>query len=259
MKKFDIDKLPERTRSIYESQIKWGEACWKNTLKEEGKDIEILLQGIELFDIWERFLKGKFKGVDSKFIPEIFMDAYLSINFTCMGLYKQSNASMRLQLESVLRLIYFSQHPVEFKWWSREDNYFKKKDVWADGFDYFKRLEEYRNFVGKCKNNNCGINFFTKVGSLYGKLSTFVHGGPTSFQTSGGNFSPKYKKADFNKWKATFIDLECYIHIMLILGFPDEFKGMPESDQRKILKSIRNIKFKKSIIQTLGIKFRGRV
>jgi len=56
-----------------------------------------------------------------------------------------------------------------------------------------------------------------------------------------------------------FVVLESYIHIMLIIGFSIEFKSMSKSDQKKILKSIKDGKFRKSIIQSLGLKFRGRI
>jgi len=259
MKKFDINKLTEKVKGIYEAQIKWNEKCWRDSLAENGKKIEILLHNLELFDVWERSLKSKFKVVNSKFTPEILMDGYISVHLSCTGLYKQAHASMRLQLESVLRLIYFSQHPIEFGWWIDEDDYFKKRDVWADGFHYFKKLENYKNFLKKCKANGYGGDFFDDIANLYSKLSKFVHGGPTSFHTSGGNLSPKYKKNEFNKWLSNFVDLGGKISLILILGFPEEFKAMTKEDQKKILNTIKDKKLKKAIIKTIGIKLRGRV
>jgi hypothetical protein len=245
---------------MYVSQQKWGEKNWKDALKIHARrDIEDLLEKINVFDLWGDMLIQK-HTVAKYLIPEIFTDSYLSIHFACMGLYKQANVCLRAQLETALRLVYFSTHPVEFGWWfTGKDDFFKKKDVWSEDFYYFRRLVEIEEFQQKCKENGDAINVFSEVGQLYSKLSRYVHSSVSSFQTSPQRFTPKYKKAEFGKWLKCFKETQKYICLVLILGFANDFKTASLPVKKRILKVTEENKIKKGLRQLLGLKFRGRV
>jgi len=106
MRTFNAEQLPERTKNMFQSQKRWSEKNWKDTLKvHSSRDIEKLLQRINVYDVWKNTLR-KHGRPSQELLPEIWMDAYMSIHFACMGLYKQANICSRAQLESALRLSY---------------------------------------------------------------------------------------------------------------------------------------------------------
>jgi len=260
MRKFDVNKLTQRCKSMYKSQLSWAEKNWKDTLKlHANKDIEKLLQQIEIYDAWKKALNDYGK-ISQELLPEIFMDSYMSIHFACMGLYKQANVCLRAQLETALRLIYFASHPVEFGWWSGgKDEYFRKRDIWADDYQYFRRLSEIQMFQRKYKETGASYDIFNRVRSLYAKLSQYVHSSISSFQTKPKQFVPTYNKVEFNKWLKAFKETEKLISILLMLVFKKEFKTLGLQDQKNILKVAQEPNLKKILRQTLGLKFRGRI
>ena len=260
MKTFNENKLPDKTKSMFESHQKWSNNNLKETLKNHHREIEKLLQKIEVFDIWKNILQEKYKNEVGLLIPEIFMDSYNSIHFACLGLYKQANVCLRAQIETALRMVYFSTHPVEFKWWhAGEDWYIKKGDVWGERYEYFKRLEDVKNFEKKCKENNYEASLFNKINDLYKKLSKYVHSGVASFQTTPERYSPNYKISEFKRWMSNFKMIQKYSNTILILGFAEEFKNTSLTRKKRILKELEDNNFKKGIRKSLGLKFRGRI
>ena len=260
MKRFNPNRLPALTKSVYVSQQKWVEKNWKDTLKDNEREIERLLNKVCVFDIWKSALDNKFE-VSKIMMPEIFMEANLSVHYACMGLYKQAHACLRAQLETTLRLVYFSTHSVEFGWWQggKEKYFIGKQDVWADSYQYFKKLEEVINFQRKCKENGDSFDLFKDVGRLYGKLSSYVHSGKVSFQTTPDRFSPKYKKSNFNIWAKSFLDCQKYINAILILGFSKDFKIIGLNNKKDILRVVEERKYKRGLRASLNLKFRGRI
>ena len=260
MARFNLNKLPELTKSMYESQLKWNDKNWKDSIKNHHKEIEKLLEKVEVFDSWQHILESKYKNITKELIPEILMDSYLSVHFACMGLYKLANISLRTQLETSLRLVFFSTHPVEFNWWySGKDEYFKKKAVWGEQYTYFTRLDEVKDFQAKCKESGNKVDLFDDIRILYGKLSQYVHSGVHSYLTTPERVSPKYRKDELGKWIKNFKETQKYINTVLTLGFADEFKSAKLDKKKKILKAIENDKFKTNLRKSLGLKFRGRI
>ncbi|MBA7524866.1 hypothetical protein ES705_17011 [subsurface metagenome] len=258
MKVFKVHKLPQLTKSTYESQQRWIDKNWQDTLKKHYRETEVLLNKIGIFDVWKNMLSSKYGQVVNELMPEIFMDAYISLHFACMGLYKQAYVSLRAQQETVLRLVYFSTHPVEFNWWHSGSGWYRDflrtRDVWGEGYVYFEQLDQVKNFERVCK-----FKLFNIVKSKYKGLSIYVHSGVGSFQTTPARFSPKYKLGDFKKWVSSFKEVQSYINIILILGFALEFKGVRVNIQRKILKAIDKIKYKQGLRKSLGLKIKGRI
>lgn len=258
MRTFNVNRLPELTRSTYESQQRWGDKNWKDTLKKHYKEIEKLLQKIGVFDSWKNILGNKYGKVAGELVPEIFLDAYISVHFACMGLYKQANICLRTQLETALRLVFFSMHPVEFKWWYESNEWYRgslrTKDVWGDGYRYFEQLETVKKF-----DKICNGKLFNSIRRIYKILSRYVHSGVLSFQTTPVRVSPKYKIDAFRKWRDNFRDVQDYVNTIFSLGFADEFQGVSLNNQKKILKVVRNDKFKRGLRKSLGLKFRGRI
>lgn len=261
MRTFDENKLPDKTKSMFLSYKNWSDNNLKDTLKKHHKEIEKLLQKIEIYDIWKNILQGNLKKEVESLIPEIFMDSYNSIHFACLGLYKQANVCLRAQIETALRMVYFSTHPVEFKWWyTGEEWYIKKGDVWGERYEYFTKLEEVKNFERKFKEIKYELKLFDiKIKNLYRKLSKYVHSGATSFQTTPDRYSPKYKIAEFKNWVINFKMIQKYSNTILILGFSEEFRKATLTSKNVILKELEDNNYKKGIINSLGLKFRGHV
>ena len=182
------------------------------------------------------------------------------------GLYKQANVSLRAELEMALRLVYFSTHRTEFKWWYEGKDYFGTRDVWGEKYSYFERLEKFKHFDRTIRSRNGqenteqrgGSKLFNDISVLYNKLSRYVHSGVVSFQARG-RLSPKYKTEEFNSWAGNFRDAQRYVNTILALGFSEEFERSGSSIQRKVLRAIGSGNYKKALRQSLHLRLRGGV
>lgn len=232
-----ILNLPPNTKTMYESQEKWRTKASEGTLLAHKDEIEDLLEKANLFDLWSNSLQGS--EAARRLIPEIFMDAYMSIHFACYGLYKYANVCLRSQLETTLRLIYFSTHPVEFEWWRAGNEWYRAglrtRDVWGEGYGYFEQLENVKKFEERCDEGQRLFQHAKKVTKIYQTLSTYVHSGVFSLQTKPDQFSPRYKIDEFSKWKSNFKEIQSYIHALLVLGFSKEFKKMSQVNQERVV------------------------
>lgn len=252
--KNDLSNLPSNLRVIHESQKKWRNKAWEATLNNHRDELERMLEKINLFDVWSDGLQNN--EAIKRLLPEIFMDSYMSIHFAGYGLYKYANICLRSQLETALRLIYFSPHPVEFDWWRNGNESYRSglanKDVWGEGYLYFQELENVKQFEDKCTEGQRLFRGGKKVSNIYRKLSTYVHSGMFSFQTKPDEFSPRYKIEDFKHWSENFNEIQEYINILLILSFLKEFKQMRESDKNKILQVAITTEYNSKLREVLG-------
>lgn len=261
MKTFNANKLPNLTKIMYESQQRLNKKNWEDTLKADHKETEKMLVMVSIFDTWRTSLERVYGDVARDLIKETFMDAYMSIHFACMALYKQAHVSLRAELETALRLVYFSTHPVEFKWWRDDKDYFHGRHVWGDKFDYFRNLEYFQRFeqrsikLFEIENRNNPYN----IGKLYKILSKYVHSGFPAFLTTMQSVAPTYKRADFNAWAANFKEVQKCVNTILALGFPAEFKALGVVAQRKVLRVIGNRNYKQGLKQAFGLRIRGRI
>lgn len=230
--------LPELTKTMHESQEKWRSETWNQTLSKHKEEIEKLLQKISVFDIWSNSLQNN--EAAKKLIPEIFIDSYISLHFACFGLYKYANICLRSQLETVLRLIYFSTHPVEFDWWCKGNEWYreglKSKDVWGEGFKYFAQLDYIKKFEKRCEKQKRLFHEAQKINKTYKKLSGYVHSSALAFQTKPEELliSPKYDLEEFKRWIRSFKEVQEHINILLILSFHREFKKLSKTNREKI-------------------------
>jgi len=255
MKEFDSNRLLPLTRSMFEGQQKWSDRNWKETLSKHYRSIEKLVEKTQVFAIWKKRLGARYHDVAKELIPEIFMDAYMSIDFACMGLYKQANICLRAQLETTLRLVYFSTHQVEFKWWqSGSEWYLGDKDVWGKGYIYFELLTEFKDYDGARKDK-----LFGRIRIFYKLLSHYVHSSVGTFQTKPNKISPKYEPDEFRKWKSNFNDVQKFVNVILALGFAETFKASDISIQRKILKTIETRNYKDGLRKSLKLRIPGRI
>lgn len=256
MTKFRVSDLPTETKTTHESQNKWRRKNWQKTLKEHKQDIEKLLKKISLFDIWSTRLQQN--DVAIKLIPEIFMDAYISIHFAGYGLYKYAYMCLRSELETALRLVFFSTHPIEFEWWFDDDEWYSTTldypFVWGKRYHYFQNLKNIREFEERCeddkklfKKKDCGIK------GVYGELSGSIHSGREHFQTKADRVSPKYDSDKFREWYETYEKVQTYINIILALGFADEFRDMTNTQRKKILGTGMDTYYKEKLKQILGL------
>jgi len=256
--RFSIDSLSERTKVMHETQAKWRDKNWKNTLKDNDAKVEELLEKIELLDIWRNRLPNI--EVVKTLMREIYMDAYVSIHFSCFGLYKSAYMCLRSEFETVLRLIYFSHHHIEYQWWRAGDEKWIKdllrgSDVWGREYAYFKHIEQIKKFDDlNTRENQKLFGNKGKLKAIYSTLSKHVHSVAPYLQTRSGSFSPKYNKDEFEKWYNTHKEIQQYINVFLALGFPDRFKKMPTEERDKILDiGIASTQYKNNVKQTLGI------
>lgn len=262
MKSFKPDKLPQLTKIMYDSQQKLNVNNWESTLKVNQNKVENCLEKIKVFDSWRNKLKDAHGEIAKSLIQETFLDAYMSVHFACMALYKQAHVSLRTELETALRLVYFSTHPVEFKWWREDKDYFHGKHVWGERFDYFRNLEYFQRFEEKSRiklfetdNKNNPFN----IGKIYKILSKYVHSGFPAFLTTMQSVAPAYKRADFNTWVVNFKEVQKCVNTILALGFPTEFKSLGVDSERKVLRVIGERSYKQGLKQALELKIKGRI
>jgi hypothetical protein len=237
MTKVKKARLSSLVRAMHQGQEKWRKTAWKTTLARHDDELNRALKQVNLLDIWSDKLTGK--DFADRLMPEIWMDAYISVHLAGYGLYKYANACLRSELETALRLIFFSSHPNEFEWWlENHQSYVKSQgytDVWGKDFSYFEKLKQVRKFV---KSQRKGSNLFKGKGSvpdIYGKLSKYVHSVVFCLQTDPESFSPVYKVGEFKKWHGNFRAIQNTVNLLLVLTFANEFKTMYRQNQCSIL------------------------
>ena len=244
----ELDNISLESRSLYETFDSWNESNWKLTLSNHDEEIKNLLDKLNLFSIWTDTLSDN--DAAAKLLPEIFYDSYMAIHFTAMGLYRYANMCLRSELETTLRLVFFSTHPIEFMWWREGKDMFEitgKNHVWGNNYNYFIHLDKVSEFNLKCRDSK---KLFVKVKESYKNLSSYVHTSSSAFQTSPGSISPKYNVDLFEDLESVFVDIQDFIHIILILAFFNQFKCASIQNQNAIIEFGINHKFyKKKILE----------
>ena len=162
-------------KEIVQTQNKWANKNIKETRKSHDKELSELFHKIDVLDIWSNNLHQNI--IAEKLIKEIWMDAYISILLAIRGLYKYSNICLRSELETSLRLVYFFTHPIEYNWWLNGNDWFRKQDVWGEGYKYFEELDKVKDFDNNKSNDvksDGKATLFKNIKILYGKF----HRGP---------------------------------------------------------------------------------
>lgn len=251
MAKLKIADLPDKTKIMHTTQNKWRKKNWEDTLRNKTIDLENLLSLIEVFDIWKNRLPKD--DATKSLSREIFADAYMSIHLACFGLYKNAYMSLRSQLETAMRLIYFSNHPLEYRLWIGGDekwigDLLKGSDVWGLNFKYFLYIPTVNQLEDDLPQSNKLINGSSpKLKELYSKLSKHVHSGGPFLQTRRGQLSQKYNQVEFDAWSILFKDVQKYINILFALCFSETFKKMPGHETNLILDLVIGVDYKTSI------------
>jgi hypothetical protein len=244
--KFSLDM-----QELYITYKKWSDKSWDKTLSAHEKEILKLSKKPPFFDFWTNILSDD--PVAIYFFSEIFFDSYMSIQFTCMGLNKYAIMCLRSELESTLKMIYFSNHPVEFDWWvhgKEIEGITSKKHVWGDNYLYFENLENIKKFNSKFKEKSMLINNIKKIYSDYSK---YVHTSAKSFQTGQGKISPKYSIKNFKEWEYKFNTTQEYIHILLILTYFEKFKLADQHDRDELIKTcVTDPDYNRNLIETIS-------
>lgn len=258
MPSFKVSDLPEKTRIMHETQTKWRKKNWEDTLKNHSSDLENLMSLIELFDIWKNRLPRK--DVTRSLSREIYTDAYYSIHLACLGLYKNAYMSLRSQFETAMRLIYFSNHPVEYELWQGGEekwmgDLLKGSDVWGQNFKYFIYIPEINELERRITQNDLWLTKGNspKLREIYSKLSKHVHSVGPYLQTRSGSLSIKYNQDEFNSWGEMFSDVQKYINILFALCFSDRFKNLPTYEREQILDLAIGVDYKALIKQICGL------
>ncbi|MCJ7645715.1 hypothetical protein MUO65_02240 [bacterium] len=253
---FKVSKLPSETKNLHQAQEKWRTKNWQKTLGDHHSEIEKMIKKINLFDIWSNKLQ---KNETAKIlIPEIYTDAYLSIHFVCCGLYKYANMCIRAELENALRLVFFSTHPMEFKWWLDGDEWYRETlnfpDVWGRGYTYFEKLQKVKALEKMCdEHKKLFQSGKVGVGNAYKKLSKFIHTGAGHFQARPGSISPKYNLEEFKRWLDIYEEIQTYIQIILALGFEREFLELHNAEKNRLLNLGIDDYYREKVKNALGI------
>ena len=246
------NNLPPLVGTMFEGQRKWSGANWQKTLSEHTNEIEQLLARVQVLDTWSNLFRKCETGRD--LIPEIFVDGFMSVHLACMGLYKFANSCLRSELETALRLVYFSTHPVEYEWWSQGNAWYRsgmKKDVWGEGYLYFEQLPYIKDFEKRCIAEKKIIG---RIRRIYSSLSEYVHTGHGAFHTKADTFSPKYNTGDYIRWVSYFEDVQQCISIILSLTFIEDLKKARPKEQDTILTIGVNEKYyEQRLKKTIGI------
>lgn len=253
----EIEHLPALTKSMYEVFKNWSDRNWLSTLESHRHKTEELLEKIKIFDIWANALQDS--EVARKLIPEIFVDAYMSIHFACMGLYKYAFMCLRSQLETVLRMVFFSTHPVEFQWWLAENEWYrsglKTRDVWGEGYLYFGNLEHVKKFERQINEEKRLFVEGKRISKIHKNLSKYVHTSASSFQTTTDTFSPIYKIDEFNRWVTIFKEIQQHTNTILVLGFLENFKMLGNTEKKQIIeKAIEDRDYIEKLKEAVGVE-----
>lgn len=222
---FRIEDLTDRTRILYDIQKTMREDIFERILSSQMSEIEDMLLKSNVYSLWGNILQEK---LIAQMIPEIFIDSNSSILFGCFGLFKYAYMCMRSELETALRLVFFRDHPMEFKWWLVGKIWWpggNSSHVWGKDYTYFRSLEKIKMFDDACLQ---GHSLFkeknNKIKRSYKLLSNYIHTGAKNFQTSPNRISPSYNLGKFNIWVETWKTVESQVNILLALGFYEELK-----------------------------------
>lgn len=236
MSPFKINDLPEWIKKTHQSQNNWRSKNWEKTLSDHKDELEDVLRKINILNIWSNQLHVNQSA--EQLIPEIFIDAYMSLHMACFGLYKYAHACLRSQIETSLRLVYFYKHPVEYKWWCEGSRWYieslQQTDVWGKGYVYFQYLKNINEFDNLCDDNHKLINTKMGIPRIHRELSKFIHSGAGYLQSRSDRISPEYNEEKFRTWLERIKKIQTFINILFILCFSEEFTTMGISDRRNI-------------------------
>ncbi|MDG6921030.1 MAG: hypothetical protein JRN59_05830 [Nitrososphaerota archaeon] len=168
-------------------------------------------------------------------VNEIFMDSYMSIDFSSMALYKYADTALRSALENSLNWIYFSNHPVEFGWWKTGDEWFLPmgSHPWGRGYEYFKLLIGDTRVAPIFDKPQQGRKTVSVAG-VYSELSKSSHSNSLKMQTAGGELSPTYDAGRFKEFRDRIRDVLSLVNAIMILVFQDEFGKMNKLDKKGV-------------------------
>lgn len=236
MANVDTSNFGEHLQFMYDAEARWRDENWRTTISEHSSDIDQMLSIIETFDKWIDCLPSE-NEAKNLLGREIYTDANLSIHLACFGLYKASYMSLRSQLETAMRLIYFLDHPREFNLWHAGDIQWIKEllagsDVWGREYKYFKLFPGINRFEqdGAAPKELWLIRGNSNLREIYHQLSRHVHSGGPYLQTRG-SLAPSYSFDDFSKWHGAFLTVQKHINMLFALCFPEYFAEMDPTDR----------------------------
>ena len=237
--RFKIDDLPTLVKDMYKTQTDWRNKNYKKTLLNHSSQIENIFETFGVFDEWFSCLHND--DVAMKLLPEMYFDAYASITYSCFAMYKYAYMCLRSELETALRLIFFSNHHVEFNWWLKNTHWYMKRNpdqVWGRDYTYFTLLDKVKEFDGECEENDQLFRGSENIRRVYARLSRYIHSGADFFQTEPYRLSPNYNLGKVNQWSDMWKRVQCYINILLLLSYIHIIKDSNDSYNKIIELSI---------------------
>lgn len=196
-------------------------------LKNYNSDIIRIMDLFKSLNIWSNILQGEDYSL---LISEIFMDNYASVHFSLSALYKYADMPLRSALETSLNLIYFYNHPIEFKWWKDGEELYpleKGQHLGVTGYDYFLRL-------GNEFSPSGSKQLIDDLRNQYGALSKSTHSSSKHFQTTPIRLAPLVEISRFKSWTLRIRSCFSLINSFFILGFHDEYQKLSIDDKKSI-------------------------
>lgn len=209
----------------------------KSTSISGNSKPEPYMTKIDILDIWANELQNN--EACQQLFQELVVDSFSTVFFSYSGLYKYANATLRSSLETALRIAYFAFHPVEYQWWKKEKNWQSDaKNVWGNGYEYFKSVDKIDNADKKLKAANLQGLFNGSrysIPKMYSILSKSVHTLYSSLQTGQSNYSPTFDLPTFKKWSEMYENVMSRINLLYVCVFEQEYGKIATTDKTKIL------------------------
>ncbi|MBM4845208.1 hypothetical protein HYO58_16855 [Vibrio parahaemolyticus] len=192
------------------------------------------LKGIDVFDMyWCTLIFKSWKDgvnhIGTLELDEIFNELHQDVNssyyLASMGLYRTANMHLRSMIELSLQLVYFYEHPVEFKKW-RNGGFVIKHDKLKE---YIKEYPSFENQPLKGEVNT----LMEQISKEWKNYSKHIHAESLSyFQTQKQSGSANaFTEADFGMWKSNFVKIVIKINKLFKLFFSDPYKLFPSQNK----------------------------
>lgn len=206
--------------------IKTNEWATEKVIEDNSDELKLIHSKIYSLSLWDHEL---ISSNSNKFLREIRSDGIASILLTLSGLRKQAALSLRGILEGTLKQIYYSEHPVEYKWLSDYSKYYLE---WKD-------LIKYTNSRVFSNEKRLCNKISAKVQEIYFDLSKYIHASnPKYFSITTFMKAIEFDKDFFAYYTEKLDEVVNYSNALLVVFQWDEYKNFDSNTKSIIKKSI---------------------
>lgn len=188
-------------------------------------------------DVYKRYLSlactasvvSRRRKAGAEYAGNLVECGYLSLVLAVKGAENPAFVLLRQSIELVLKLIYFTFHPVEYTWvCSREGT---REPTYASLLEFIRQTDEHRSL--RIHNNVCD-----RIDQVYGVLSRYVHIHSQAFAHFGSlpYRSTAATKVVGNMNKRTR-ELWPLLTMLLVIFFPEKVRVAQENERKLIFSS----------------------